>query len=71
MKKLINKEGKYIEFIGKFLYIEKFDDGTEFYCLLDKNGNVNTLDTGKTYNEIKDRIDFWTKLVLQGTICVR
>ncbi len=71
MKKLISKDGTFIKEIGKTLYIEEYNDGTEFYCLLDKYGNFNIADTGKTYKEIKTRIDLWKDLVYRHVITIR
>jgi hypothetical protein len=71
MKNLIGKDNKYIEAIGKTLHVEKFDDGSEFYCLLDKYGNFNVVDTGRTYEEIKIRIDKWNDLILRGVVAVK
>jgi len=70
-KQLISKEKNYISDIGKYLCVEKFSDGSEFYCLLDKYGSFNIVDTGKTYNEIKIRIDKLRDMILRGVICVR
>lgn len=67
-KQLISTEKKYIESIGKWLHIEKFDDGSEFYCLLDKYGKFNIVDTGKTYDEIKKQIKFWEDMISRGVI---
>ena len=70
MKKLINTKEEYIESIGKTLHVEEFDNGTEFYCLLDKYGNFNIMDTGRTQTEIQKRIDFWQDLVSKNVIRV-
>lgn len=70
-KKLIDKKLMYIESIGKTLCVEKFDNGTEFYCLLDKTGNFNIADTGKSYDEIKERIEVWEDLIKRNIIEVR
>lgn len=71
MKNLIDKSSTYISKIGKSLYVEKFDDGSAFYCLMDKYNDFNVADTGKTYDEIKVRIDLWSDLIDRHVIEVR
>ena len=68
MKELINKNKEYIKNIGKTLCTEKYNDGTEFYCLLDRYGNFNIADTGRSLDEIKTRIKFWESLISKGVI---
>lgn len=70
-KRLIDKKLTYIENIGKTLCVEKFNDGTEFYCLLDKAGNFNIIDTGKSFDEIKERIEVWEDLIKRNVIEIR
>ena len=71
MKTKISQSKEYIPGIGKFLYIERYNDGSAFYCLMDKYGDFNVADVGRTYEEIKARIELWKGLVERHVIVVR
>ncbi len=68
MKKIIESDKTYIKSIGRFLYSEKFDDGSEFYILKDKYEGSNFVDTGRTIEEITERIRFWEDLVDKNVV---
>jgi hypothetical protein len=68
MKKLISTNKKYIKSIGRMLHEEHFDNNTSFYCLMDKYGNFNIADTGRTFEEIEKRIEFWEDLVKRNVV---
>ena len=71
MKTLIGKSQEPVPEIGKSIYTEKYSDGSEFYCLMDKYGNFNVEDTGRTYEEIIVRVNLWKDLARRHVIAVK